>query len=69
MKEILVVWNDSDNRPPSCWYIVNCLGEKVYIRKRSRKDAQAVVDKEYGKGKYIVKADHIQHKTKEITAR
>lgn len=43
-------------RPPSCWYILNAMGEYVFIKKRLRQEAQTIVDTEYGKGRYTVRA-------------
>lgn len=57
------------SHPLSNWFIIDALGQKIYIRKRSRKDAQAAVDENYGKGKYIVKADHIQKNGRGVTAK
>ncbi len=36
------------------FYIINASGETVNIRKRSRADAQNVVDRDYGVGKYRI---------------
>lgn len=39
---------------PSEFYIINALGQYVYIKHRSRAKCQRVVDNEYGVGKYKV---------------
>jgi hypothetical protein len=39
----------------SKYFIVNALGETVYIYARSRDKAQQIVDSEFGKGKYSLR--------------
>lgn len=47
---------DADGfRAPSNHYIVNAMGELVFISSRKRADAQKWVDEEYGAGKYTVR--------------
>lgn len=74
-KDVLVVFpagyfeENFEETPPSKWYIINALGESVWIRKRSRADAQRICDEEYGKGKYIVRASKIGGVRGEVTAK
>jgi len=39
----------------SKYFYVNCLGQYVFIKTRSRAAAQAYIDEECGKGKYTVR--------------
>jgi len=51
------VFNDLENfRPPAKWYIVDALGNKIFIHCRNRADAISYVKDEYG-GKYSVRTD------------
>lgn len=49
-----LVVSDIDT-PVSRFYIINALGEYLFIRCRSRKKAQEIIDKEYGKSFYTVR--------------
>lgn len=46
-----------DFKPPASFFIVDALGQGVYIHTRSRAKAQEVVDELYGVGKYRVRAE------------
>lgn len=64
MKDVVVerpsnCWEDIDFIPPSKFYIRNAMGNYLFIRKRKREDAQAIVDGLYGKGHYRICAAHI----------
>jgi len=50
------VYSEEGFSHPSTFFIVDCLGNNVYYHTRDRKVAQEEVDKDYGKGKYSVKA-------------
>lgn len=39
---------DDDFRPPSSYYIKTAMGDYLFVKSRSRKEAQAVVDEMYG---------------------
>lgn len=59
-KDRLEVFSECDmllgeRKPPSPYYILNALGEGVFVRTNSRKKAQEVVDDLYGKGFYIIR--------------
>ena len=41
----------------SKYFVINALGDYVFIRTRDRAKAQAWVDEEYGKGKYRVRTN------------
>jgi hypothetical protein len=56
-------------KPPSCWYILNAMGEYIFIKKQSRKDAQEIVDKIYWKEKYIVRAAYNKAQKKTFTVK
>lgn len=49
------VFEDLEFKDPAKWYIVDCMGDRMYIHKRSRQDAQEAVDEMYGKGKYKIR--------------
>lgn len=46
--------------PPATFFIQNAMGEYVFVHTSHREIAQEWVDKEYGKGKYTVKASKLQ---------
>lgn len=50
------VYSEEEFSHPSSYFIVDCLGNRVYYKSRDRALVQQEVDKEYGKGKYAVKA-------------
>lgn len=56
---------------PATFYIVNALGDYIFIHTRDRAKAQSYVDGEYGKGKYPVKTAKMAQKSGEgeVTAR
>ncbi len=55
---------------PSCFYIVNALGEYVFAKTKSREAAQARFDEEYGKGFYKCRTTDLAAKAgKQATAR
>lgn len=56
---------------PATYFIVNALGEYVFIHTRDRAKAQKYIDEEYGKGKYTVKTAKMAMKSGsgEVTAR
>ena len=56
---------------PATFFIVNALGQYVFIHTRDRAKAQAYVDGEYGKGKYTVKTEKMALKSGsgDVTAR
>ena len=60
---------NEDEKPPSCWYIVDAMGDMIFIRKRNRGDAQKVIDEEYGKGFYTVRAYYIKKGNGNISAK
>lgn len=54
---IRVSYNEAtalDFKPPCTYYIRNAMDEFVFIKTRSRKVAQELVNAEYGVGKYRV---------------
>lgn len=53
-KELFVADDTAERVMQSKWWIRNACGNTVYIHKRERKDAQAVVDEYYGKGRYTI---------------
>jgi len=46
---------DDDFRAPSGYYIKTAMGDYLFVKSRSRKDAQATVDELYGHGKYSIR--------------
>lgn len=52
-----------DFEPPATFFIINALGDYVWLHTSKREVAQAWVDNEYGAGRYKVKASKLQ-KTK-----
>lgn len=55
---------------PSCWYIINAIGEYVFAKTKSREAAQARFDEEYGKGFYKCRTTDLAAKSgKKVTAR
>ncbi len=55
---------------PSCFYVVNAMGEYVFAKTKSREAAQARFDEEYGKGFYKCRTTDLAAKAgKQITAR
>ena len=55
---------------PATFFIVNALGQYIFIHTRDRAKAQKYVDSEYGKGKYTVKTAKMSMKSGkgEVTA-
>jgi hypothetical protein len=47
-------------RSPSNFYIVDCMGDLVFISAKKRQTAQQWADAEYGDGKYTVRLWKIQ---------
>lgn len=45
---------DLDFKPPTLWYVRDALDNFVFIKSRSRKVAQQLVNDEYGARKYTV---------------
>ena len=63
-------FNDPEGfKAPAKFYIVDCLGQRVYIHIRDRAKCQEFVDSEYGKGKYKVRTDANEKGSGNITAR
>lgn len=56
---------------PATFFIVNALGQYIFIHTRDRAKAQKYVDSEYGKGKYTVKTAKMAQKSGagDVTAR
>lgn len=55
---------------PSCFYVVNAMGEYVFAKTKSREAAQQAFDEEYGKGFYKCRTTDLGNKTgKAVTAR
>lgn len=56
---------------PATFFIVNALGQYVFIHTRDRAKAQSYIDSEYGKGKYTVKTAKMAQKSGagDVTAR
>ncbi len=55
---------------PSCFYIVNAMGEYVFAKTKSREAAQRAFDEEYGKGFYKCRTTDLAAKSgKMVTAR
>lgn len=50
------VYSEEEFSHPSGYFVVDCLGNRVYYHSRDRSICQQEVDKDYGKGKYSVKA-------------
>lgn len=50
------VYSEEEFSHPSGYFVVDCLGNRVYYHSRDRGICQQEVDKDYGKGKYSVKA-------------
>lgn len=46
-----------DFKPPASFFIVDALGQGVYIHTRDRAKAQIEIDQLYGSGKYRVRAE------------
>ena len=47
---------DSDGfRSPSNYYIVDCMGDLVFISAKKRDVAQSIANAEYGDGKYTIR--------------
>ncbi len=57
-KEVIVVdfltFSDDDFRPPSTFFIKDCMGDYVFLQGRDRVKAQEQADEIYGKGHYKV---------------
>lgn len=56
-----------DFTPPATFFIVNALGDYIFVHTRDRAAAQAHIDEEYGKGKYAVKASKLQQSKGALT--
>lgn len=56
---------------PATFFIVNALGQYIFIHTRDRAKAQSYIDSEYGKGKYTVKTAKMAQKSGagDVTAR
>lgn len=55
---------------PSCFYVVNAMGEYVFAKTKSRDAAQRAFDEEYGKGFYKCRTTDLAAKSgKKVTAR
>lgn len=52
---ILDLWPEEDDKLPAKFYVVNAMGDFVFIKARERKKAQEIVDIEFGKGHYTVR--------------
>lgn len=57
-----------DFNHPSKWFILDALGDYVFIKTRKRDVAQQWVDSEYGQGKYSVRS-YTQSASGKVTAR
>jgi hypothetical protein len=53
-------FNDPDFHYPSNYYIVNCFGEYVFYKTRSRHKAQQSVNSFYGASKYQVRSANLK---------
>lgn len=49
------IYSEEEYKHPSKYYIVDCMGNNVYIHTRDRAVAQQTCDNIYGKGKYKVR--------------
>lgn len=49
-----------DGKPLSKWFIINALGQAVYIKTRKREDAQKAIDVYYGNGKYRLRTTSLE---------
>jgi len=58
-----------DFNPPATFFIMNALGEYIFIHTRERLKAQTWVDEHYGKGQYTVKASKLQRGKGDVTCR
>lgn len=58
-----------DFTPPATFFIVNALGDYIFVHTRDRSAAQAYIDEEYGKGKYAVKASKLQQAKGDLSVR
>lgn len=55
---------------PSCFYVVNAMGECVFAKTKSREAAQSRFDEEFGKSFYSVRSTDLAAKAgKKVTAR
>ena len=55
---------------PSCFYVVNAMGDYVFAKTKSREAAQQAFDEEYGKGFYKCRTTDLAAKAgKKVTAR
>lgn len=55
--EVTIEEADADGfRAPSNYYVVNCMGNLVFISARKRDVAQKVANEEYGEGKYQIRS-------------
>ena len=61
--------NTEDFKHIAKWYIIDAMGDTVYFRKRERKDAQAICDEMYGKGKYTIKTSGIDKGKEGVTCK
>lgn len=55
-------------KPPSKYFIVNCMGDRVYYKTKDRAVAQKACDEEYGKGKYKLKTESIDKAPEKVGA-
>lgn len=53
-------FNDPDFHYPSNYYIVNCFGEYVFYKTRSRQKAQSQVNLDFQVGKYQVRSANLK---------
>lgn len=53
-------FNDPDFHYPSNYYIVNCFGEYVFYKTRSRQKAREAVDSSFGVNKYQVRSANLK---------
>ena len=61
-------FSSPDFNHPSKWFILDALGDYVFIKTRKRDVAQQWVDSEYGLGKYSVRS-YTQSASGKVTAR
>lgn len=53
--KITILEKFPENRPPSNFYCIDALGQRVFFRTKQRRQAQDAADKLYGKGKYVIR--------------
>ena len=73
MSKVMMVVEDFHDEvmlhPKGSFYILNALGQVVWLKTRSRVKAQEAVDEEYGKGKYTVKSVSVGKASDTLTCR